>query len=51
MYLQQNYTHCPTESAYFIESDGEAIVVDPLRNSDEYLKFSKGKNAYIKFSY
>ena len=38
MYLKQIYTGCLSEAAYFVESNGEAILIDPLRNTEEYLK-------------
>ena len=49
MYLQQLYTGCLSEAAYFIESNGEAIIIDPLRDTDEYLKLAKEHNAEIKY--
>jgi hypothetical protein len=30
MYLKQIYTGCLSEAAYFVESNGEAIIIDPL---------------------
>ena len=49
MYLQQLYTGCLSEAAYFVESNGEAIIIDPLRDTDEYLKLAKEHNAEIKY--
>ena len=49
MYIQQLYTGCLSEAAYFVESNGEAIIIDPLRDTDEYLKLSKEHNAPIKY--
>ncbi|MGH2645992.1 MAG: MBL fold metallo-hydrolase [Ginsengibacter sp.] len=49
MYVQQIYTGCLSEAAYFIESKGEAIVIDPLRDTDEYLNLAKEKKAKIKY--
>ena len=37
MYIEQLYTGCLSEAAYYIESDGEAAIIDPLRDIDEYL--------------
>lgn len=31
MTLEQIYTGCPAQGAYYIESEGEAVVIDPLR--------------------
>ena len=48
MLIKQLYTNCLSEAAYFIESDGEAAVIDPLRDIDEYLQLAKERNATIK---
>ena len=48
MHIQQIYTGCLSEAAYFIESNGVAAVVDPLRDIDEYIQLAKEKNAVIK---
>ncbi len=49
MYLQQLYTGCLSEAAYFIESNGEAIIIDPLRDTHEYLKLAREHGASIKY--
>ncbi|MEP7142180.1 MAG: rhodanese-like domain-containing protein [Ferruginibacter sp.] len=49
MYIQQLYTDCLSEAAYYIESDGEAAVVDPLRDIEEYIHLAKERNAVIKY--
>ena len=49
MYLQQIYTGCLSEAAYFVESDGEAIIIDPLRDTEEYLRLAKQHKAKIKY--
>ncbi len=49
MYVKQIYTGCLSEAAYFIESNGEAIVIDPLRDVGEYLHLAKEHNATIKY--
>lgn len=49
MYVKQIYTGCLSESAYFIESDGEAAVIDPLRDTDAYLELAKERNVTIKY--
>jgi len=35
--------------AYYIESEGEVAIVDPLRDTDEYIKLAKERNAGIKY--
>lgn len=49
MFIKQLYTNCLSEAAYFIESAGEAAVVDPLRDVDEYLKLASERHAKIKY--
>ena len=49
MFIQQLYTGCLSEAAYFIESNGEAAVVDPLRDIDAYIQLAKEHNATIKY--
>src|ERR1700712_742114 len=49
MYVKQIYTGCLSEAAYFIESNGEAAVIDPLRDTDAYLQLAKERNAVIKY--
>ncbi|HEY8659657.1 MAG TPA: MBL fold metallo-hydrolase [Hanamia sp.] len=48
MFVQQIYTGCLSEAAYFVESNGEAIVIDPLRDIDAYLQLAKEHHATIK---
>jgi hydroxyacylglutathione hydrolase len=49
MFIKQLYTTCLSEAAYYIESNGEAVVIDPLRDIDEYLLLAKERNATIKY--
>jgi hydroxyacylglutathione hydrolase len=49
MFIQQLYTGCLSEAAYFIESEGEVAIVDPLRDIDVYLQMAKERNATIKY--
>ncbi len=49
MIVQQLYTNCLSEAAYFIVDNGEAAVVDPLRDIDAYLDLAKQHNATIKY--
>lgn len=49
MYIQQLYTGCISEAAYYIESEGEAAVIDPLRDIDAYLQLASERNAKIKY--
>jgi glyoxylase-like metal-dependent hydrolase (beta-lactamase superfamily II)/rhodanese-related sulfurtransferase len=49
MFVKQLYTNCLSEAAYFIESGGEAAVVDPLRDIDQYLQLAAERKAKIKY--
>ena len=49
MFIQQLYTNCLSEAAYYIESDGEAAIIDPLRDIDAYLQLAKERNTTIKY--
>lgn len=49
MYVKQLYTNCLSEAAYYVESDGEAAVIDPLRDIEEYIHLAKARNASIKY--
>jgi hydroxyacylglutathione hydrolase len=49
MFVQQLYTGCLSEAAYFISSNGEAAVIDPLRDIDEYLKMAQEQGVKIKY--
>jgi len=49
MYIQQLYTGCLSEAAYYIESEGEAAIIDPLRDIEEYLVLAKKRKATIKY--
>lgn len=49
MYVKQLYTGCLSEAAYYIESNGEAAVIDPLRDTEVYLELARERNAVIKY--
>lgn len=49
MFIKQLYTSCISEAAYYIESGGEAAVVDPLRDIDAYLQLAAERKATIKY--
>lgn len=49
MYIQQLYTKCLAEAAYYIESNGEVAIIDPLRDITEYLDLAKRRSAKIKY--
>ena len=49
MKIEQIYTGCLAEAAYYIESEGEVIIIDPLREVDLYIEKAKKNNAQIKY--
>lgn len=49
MIVEQLYTKCLAEAAYYIESNGEAAVIDPLRETDPYLNIANNNGATIKY--
>ena len=49
MIVKQIYTDCLSQGAYYIESNGEAAVIDPLREVSEYLNLAKSSNSKIKY--
>ncbi len=49
MKIEQIYTGCLAQGAYYIESDGEAAIVDPLRESKPYIEKAEKEGATIKY--
>lgn len=49
MNIEQIYTGCLAQGAYYIESDGEVAIIDPLREVTPYLKRAKNDKAKIKY--
>lgn len=49
MFVRQLYTGCLSEAAYFIESNGEAAVIDPLRDIEVYLELARERKATIRY--
>ncbi|GAB4208883.1 MAG: MBL fold metallo-hydrolase [Bacteroidia bacterium] len=48
-YVEQMYTGCLAEAAYYIESNGEAAVIDPLREVEPYIQKAKERGTKIKY--
>jgi len=48
MRIEQIYTDCLSHAAYYIESNGEAAVFDPLRDVQNYIESAKKNKAKIK---
>jgi hydroxyacylglutathione hydrolase len=49
MIIEQIYTGCLSQGAYYIESNGEAAIIDPLREVDQYILKAKKNKASIKY--
>ncbi|WP_349663928.1 MBL fold metallo-hydrolase [Cellulophaga lytica] len=49
MIIEQIYTGCLSQGAYYIESNGEAAIIDPLRETSPYTKRAEENNATIKY--
>lgn len=49
MFIKQLYTGCLSEAAYYIESEGEAAILDPLRDIDVYLGLAADRKTAIKY--
>jgi hydroxyacylglutathione hydrolase len=49
MYVQQIYTGCLAEAAYYIESNGEAAIIDPMREIEPYLELLEKRGAKLKY--
>jgi hydroxyacylglutathione hydrolase len=49
MFVKQLYTKCLSEAAYYIERNGEAAIIDPIRDIDGYIELAKEREANIKY--
>lgn len=49
MKIEQIYTKCLAQGAYYIESNGEAAIIDPLRETQQYIDKANANNASIKY--
>ena len=49
MKIEQIYTGCLSQGAYFIQSDGEAVVIDPLREVNPYIQKATLEGVKIKY--
>jgi len=47
--VKQIYTGCLFQGAYYIESNGEAAVIDPLREVTQYIELAESSNSSIKY--
>lgn len=49
MKIEQLYTGCLAQGAYYIESNGEVAIIDPLRETQQYIDKAEANNAKIKY--
>jgi len=49
MKIEQIYTGCLAEAAYYIESNGEVAIIDPLREIEPYIKKAAANNSKINY--
>jgi glyoxylase-like metal-dependent hydrolase (beta-lactamase superfamily II)/rhodanese-related sulfurtransferase len=49
MKIEQLYTGCLAQGAYYIESQGEVAIIDPLRETQQYIDKANANNAKIKY--
>ncbi|MBA9079063.1 MBL fold metallo-hydrolase [Rufibacter quisquiliarum] len=49
MLVEQIYTGCLAQGAYYVESNGEAVIIDPLREIQPYLAKAESRDAKIKY--
>ena len=47
MFIQQCYTGCLSEAAYYIESEGKVAIIDPMRDIEAYLSLARERGAQI----
>ena len=49
MQIEQIYTSCLAQGAYYIQSENEAAIIDPLREINPYINKAEKNGAKIKF--
>ena len=49
MKVKQLYTECLSQGSYYIESNGEAVVIDPLREVGTYMSMAAERGVKIKY--
>ena len=49
MKIEQLYTGCLAQGAYYIESNGEVAIIDPLRETQQYIDKAEKNNSKIKY--
>ncbi len=49
MIIKQIYTKCLAQASYYIESEGEVVIIDPIRDIDEYVNLINTNNSKLKY--
>ena len=49
MFVKRLYTNCLAEAAYYIESNGEAAIIDPIRETEPYTELTKERGTKINY--
>ena len=49
MYIKQIYTNCLSQASYYIESNGESVIIDPIRDSSLYMEFVNKRDSKVKY--
>ena len=49
MIIEQIYTGCLFQASYYIESNGESAIIDPIREVDLYIDKARNNNSKIKY--
>ena len=49
MKIKQIYTSCLSQASYYIESKGESLIIDPIKDINEYDKIIKKNNSKLKY--
>ena len=49
MKIEQIYTSCLSQASYFVENNGVAIIIDPIREVEQYIQKAKSRGAKIKY--
>ena len=49
MIIEQIYTGCLSQGSYYIESQGESAIIDPLRETGPYIEKATKNNSQIKY--
>ena len=49
MYVKQIYTNCLSQASYYIESNRDAVIIDPIRDSALYMNLIKERKSNVKY--